>query len=166
MATTKRRPRADDSGIVAIRETTGEVSAPQSGPQSQAPDEPPKIDAADIAKDRLGRLGITVALLLVYRLPGIAAAVATAAGANMRSVYSLHKTLKVAASKEFLDCMEALNVPISHDAEIFDASLYAEPHWAMLADLAGEEVDFDAWEAFDRSRPYHAEQNGPEEAAE
>ncbi len=121
------------------------------------PARPPGTEHLDNSVDG----AITAALpVLAYRVPAVAAALAAACGAPLKSCYALAWVLKLAVMNEVEDVLEKLNVPAPpgqnwDSASMWDPDEFAEPNWQELASAANEPVDVAAWEEHKRGLPFY-----------
>lgn len=99
---------------------------------------------------------MTLALIhMAQRVPGLATAMAVGAGAPMKVAYALHCALKVAVLHEVVNlCIDLEIEPLAEKPEALRVrpSGYWEPDWERLAELAGEDVDFDRWVSYREER--------------
>jgi len=120
-----------------------------------APPTPPGFHVIDRVENPVDKAQLLLLVYLIYRIGPLAAATAVMAGAPMKVAYAIRNLLTVALAMEAEGVCAAWGIgrfAFAEEPGIVTLDLLQEPDWEGLADLAGEQVDTQAWQAWAQER--------------
>ena len=94
-------------------------------------------------------------MYLIYQIGPLAAATAVMAGAPMKAAFAIRNFMTVALAMEAEKVCAAWGIgqfAFAEEPGMFRVDLFEEPDWERLAEMAGEPVDMQAWQAWARER--------------
>jgi hypothetical protein len=116
---------------------------------------PPGFQVIDRVTNPVDKAQLLVLMYLIYRIGPMAASMAVMAGAPMRVAYATHNLMRVGlaiVAEEICAELKIGRFDFVNEPGIFNPELFAGTNWECLAELAGEQVDMEAWQAWARER--------------
>ena len=122
---------------------------------SEAPPTPCGVELIDRVQNPVDKAQLLILMYLIYRIGPLAASMAVMAGAPMKSAYAMHDFMIMALALEAEEICAAWGIgrfSFAEEPNIFKSDIFDEANWERLAELAGEPVDMQAWQAWARER--------------
>jgi hypothetical protein len=119
------------------------------------PPTPPGFEVIDRVENPVDKAQLLVLMYLIYRIGPMAASMAVAAGANMRSAYATHHFMIIALAMEAEKICAEWEIgqfSFTQEPNIFNYDVFDRADWERLAELAGEPVDLQTWQDWARER--------------
>ena len=116
---------------------------------------PPGLEVIDRVENPVDKAQLLLLMYLIYRIGPLAASMAVLAGAPMKAAYVVHDLMITALALEAEEICSAWGIgrfAFAEEAGIFNFDIFDEANWERLAELAGEPVDMEAWQAWARER--------------
>ena len=112
---------------------------------------PPGFEVIDRVENPVDKAQLLLLVYLIYRIGPLAAGAAVMAGAPMKAAFAIRNFMTVALAIEAENLYAAWGIgqfAFTEEPGMFSVDLFEEPEWERLAELAGEPVDMQAWEAW------------------
>ena len=109
----------------------------------------------DRVENPVDKAQLLILMYLIYRIGPLAASMAVLAGAPMKVAYAIHDFMIMALAIEAEEICAAWGIgrfAFAEEPGIFNFDVFDEANWERLAELAGEPVDMQAWQAWARER--------------
>jgi len=116
---------------------------------------PPGFEVIDRVANPVDKAQLLVLMYVIYRIGPLAASMAVLAGAPMKSAYAMHDFMIMALALEAEEICAAWGIgrfAFAEEAGIFNFDIFDEANWERLAELAGESVNMETWQAWARER--------------
>lgn len=121
----------------------------------EPPPVPPGFEAVEQVDHPVDKAILMALLYFVYRIGPLAASMAVCAGAPMCVAYALHNMMIVACAieaEEYCALSDIEPRSIGDRKGIFNLAALEQTNWEALAEMAGEPVDMQNWQAWMRER--------------
>lgn len=119
------------------------------------PPTPPGFEVIDRVENPVDKVQLLLLMYLIYRIGPLAASMAVMAGAPMKVAFATHNFMILCLALEAEEICASWGIgrfAFLDDPEIFNLDVFQEANWERLAELAGEPVDKQAWQAWARER--------------
>jgi hypothetical protein len=116
---------------------------------------PPGFEVIDRVTNPVDKAQLLILLYLIYRIGPLTASMAVMAGVPMKFAYAMHNFMIMALAMEAEEICAEWGVgrfAFAEEPNIFKSDIFDEADWERLAELAGEPVDMEAWQAWARER--------------
>jgi hypothetical protein len=116
---------------------------------------PPGLEVIDRVDNPVDKAQLLLLMYLIYRIGPLAASMAVMAGAPMKAAYAVHDLMIMALALEAEEICTAWGIgrfAFAEEPGIFNFDVFDKADWERLAQLAGESVDMQAWQAWARER--------------
>ena len=128
---------------------------PKGKSNAEDPPTPPGFEVIDRVENPVDKAQLLTLMYLIYRIGPLAASMAVMAGAPMKLAYAMHDLMIGALAMVAEEICAAWNIgrfAFRERPGIFNVDVFEEADWERLAELAGEPVDVQAWQAWARKR--------------
>jgi hypothetical protein len=125
------------------------------GQASSDPLTPPGLEVIERVENPVDKAQLLLLMYLIHGIGPRAASMAVMAGAPMKVAYAMHNFMIAALvmqAEEICAAWEIGRFNFIEEPGIFNPDVFAEANWERLAELAGEPVDMQAWQAWARKR--------------
>ena len=116
---------------------------------------PPGMEVIDRVENPVDKAQLLLLMYLIYRIGPLAASIAVLSGAPMKAAYAMHDLMIMALALEAEEICTAWGIgrfAFADEPGIFNSDVFDKANWEGLAELAGEAVDMEAWQAWARER--------------